>query len=227
MNVIVSRSLAFFAVAVSAGLIAVPAAVAHESRQVGEYDLLVGWMDEPAYEGMKNGVDFRVTRASDHNGHGHNDNGDDAGVEGLEESVDVEITHEPSGTSEVFSLHAVWGQPGHYTTDVLPTRPGAYEFRFFGTIGDVELDETFVSDSLGGGFDDVVSAADIHFPERRPEIREIEEVARGALSSSQAAEAAAGDARDRIAGANTIAIVALVIAIISAIGTAFFGFRKR
>lgn len=227
MNVIVSRSFAFLAVTVLAGLIAVPAAVAHESRRVGDYDLLVGWIDEPAYEGMKNGVDFRVTRASDDNGHGHNHNGDDAGVEGLEDSLEVEISHEPSGTSQAFSLRAVWGQPGHYTADVLPTRPGAYEFRFFGAIGDVELDETFVSESLGGGFDDIVSSADIHFPERQPEIRELEEVARSALSSSQAAEASAGEASDRIAGANTIAIAALVIAIVSAIGTAFLGFRKR
>ncbi len=227
MNVFSFRSLARFAAAVWIGLLTLPIAFAHESRQVGDYDLLVGWMEEPAYEGMRNGVDFRVTRASDHNGHGHNDNGDDAGVEGLEDSLEVEITHEPSGTSEVFSLRAVWGQPGHYTADVLPTRSGAYEFRFFGTVGDVELDETFVSESLGGGFDDIVSSADIHFPERQPEIRELEEVARSALSSSQAAEASAGEASDRIAGANTIAIVALVLAIVSAIGTAFFGFRKR
>ncbi len=33
---------------------------AHGGREVGEYELTVGFFVEPAYEGEKNGVDLRV-----------------------------------------------------------------------------------------------------------------------------------------------------------------------
>lgn len=200
----------------------------HESRNVGGVDLLVGWMTEPAYEGILNGVDFRVSRASesDHdsgNGHGHSGNA----VEGLEDTVQVEITHDPSGTSRVFDLRAVWGSPGEYTADLLPTAPGGYEFRFFGTIEGMELDEVFGSASLGGGFNDVVSSVDMQFPEPRPEPREIESAVRGALGTAERAEQRAVESAERISGVNTLAIIALVIAIVSTVGTVLVGLKRR
>ncbi len=207
---------------------------AHESRQVGEYELLVGWMEEPAYEGYKNGIDFRVT-SGDENGHGHghnagHNNGHDdtaAGVEGLQETMQVEVTHDQSGTSEVFDLRDVWGQPGHYTADLIPTRPGAYEFRFFGSVEGMDLDETFVSYSLGGGFDDVVSSGEIHFPERLAEAREVEDAVRGALSTAESAQGTAAALEDRLAGIRFLAIAALLVAIISAAATAYAAWRRR
>lgn len=205
-------------------------AFAHESRRVGEYELLAGWMQEPAYEGLKNGVDFRVTRADEHShddGHGHGHGDAAAAIEGLEDTVEVEVTHEPSGTSKVFALRGLWGQPGRYTADVIPTRPGAYEFRFFGRIEGMEIDEAFGSASLGGGFDDVVSSGGIHFPERLAEAREIESAVRGALSTAESAAASAAAAEQRLAGVNTLAIIALVIALVSAVGTALLALRKR
>ena len=43
-------------------------ALAHEGREVGEYRFNVGWVDEPAYEGFKNGVEVRVTKVAQGNG---------------------------------------------------------------------------------------------------------------------------------------------------------------
>lgn len=201
---------------------------AHESRQVGEYDLVVGWINEPAYEGMRNGVDFRVSRASetDH-GDDHGHDGDESAVEGLDETVQVEITHEPSGTARVFDLRALWGSPGNYTADVLPTAPGGYEFRFFGTIEGMELDETFVSASLGGGFNDVVSSMDIQFPEQRPELREVEAALRGALGTSERAEQRAVEASESVSGVRTLAVIAIVLSVAAAGGMFLVGLKKR
>ena len=42
--------------------------LAHEGREVGEYRFNVGWIDEPAYEGFKNGVEVRVTKVAQGNG---------------------------------------------------------------------------------------------------------------------------------------------------------------
>ena len=39
---------------------------AHEGRDVGEYNLVVGFLIEPAYEGQLNGVSLVVTRAANH-----------------------------------------------------------------------------------------------------------------------------------------------------------------
>ena len=43
-------------------------ALAHEGREVGEYRFNVGWIDEPAYEGFKNGVEVGVTKVAQGNG---------------------------------------------------------------------------------------------------------------------------------------------------------------
>ena len=64
--------------AVLTALILVTGAVfAHDGREVGEYRFTVGWTEEPAYEGLKNGVDVRVTRSVEGQGHEGDDNGDD------------------------------------------------------------------------------------------------------------------------------------------------------
>ena len=40
-------------------------ALAHEEREVWEYNFNIGWIDEPAYEGFMNGVELRVIRTSE------------------------------------------------------------------------------------------------------------------------------------------------------------------
>jgi hypothetical protein len=160
-------------------------ASAHERREVGEYSFLVGFMTEPAYEGQKNGVDFRVNL------------GDASGdpVEGAHEGLEVEVTHVDSGTSRTFPLRALFGQPGRYTADLVPTASGGYEFRFFGTIDGTEIDETFQSASLGGGFNDVEPITAIQFPETVAGGRELQGATVGARDAALAAEDAASTAR--------------------------------
>ncbi len=143
-------------------------ALAHERRDVGTgYQLVVGWMVEPALEGQKNGVDIRVIRKDT-----------TQPVEGVEKTLKVEITHIASGTSRIFNLRTIFRDPGHYTADLIVTAPGVYRMRFFGAIEATQVNETFSSRGAGGGFNDVESAADIQFPVRVAEVREIEAVAR-------------------------------------------------
>ena len=117
-------------------------------------------------------------------------------MEGLEKTLQVEVTHVPSESSKVMDLRAVLNEPGHYAADLIPTAPGVYEFRVFGSAEGTPIDETFISRGGGGGFDDVRSAADLQFPERLPEVREIESAVRGALSTSQQAQDSALQAED-------------------------------
>src|SRR5262245_44848929 len=120
---------------------------AHERREVGAYQFVVGFLTEPAFEGLKNGVDLRVLRAEAQQP-----------VEGLEHTLQVEVTYVPSGAAKVLRLRTIYREPGRYTADLIPTAPGQYRFRFFGSITEMAINETFNSRAGGGQFDDVESS---------------------------------------------------------------------
>ncbi|HEY3126471.1 MAG TPA: hypothetical protein VGK07_05385, partial [Candidatus Limnocylindria bacterium] len=48
-------------VVVSSFIIYAGTAAAHERRMVGPYQFVVGWLNEPAYVGLMNSLDLRVT----------------------------------------------------------------------------------------------------------------------------------------------------------------------
>ena len=152
-------------------------------------------------------------------------------VEGLEESLQVEVTHVGTGASRVFDLEAVWGDPGHYVAGLIPTASGVYEFRVFGTVEGMDIDETFASLGGGGGFDDIQSSAELQFPEQLPETREIVGAVQGARDIAQQAQDAALAAQaGETGGGNVLAIVALVIGIVGATlgtGGVFLAVRAR
>ena len=204
---------------------------AHEDREAGEYRLVVGFMFEPAYEGEKNAISLRVTREGEHHevntedeGHHATEAGEEGdgqsapilvGVEGVQNSLQVEVTHVPSNATKTMSLRAVFNEPGHYAADLIPTSPGHYRFRFFGKIDDEPLDAVFDSRAGGGDFDDVQVASAIHFPQPVASVRELESVIRGVQKTAQQAQTAADDS-----SGVTLGIIGIVL---GALGTAIGG----
>jgi hypothetical protein len=141
---------------------------AHEDRKAGDgkYEIVLGWRVEPAYTTLFNGPEFTV-KAHGGDGHddssGHDDTGAehaDDGIAGLEETLQIEVSY--GGKTKLLRLRPVWNSPGHYTADLIPTQPGDYTFRVFGTIEGVEIDETF--SSAEGEFSTVEPISDIQFP---------------------------------------------------------------
>ena len=142
-------------------LVANSTVFAHEGREVGDYEITVGWRNEPAYVGLPNGPEVHI------------------GVEGAEEGTDplrtvdvslqVEIIFGPA--SKIVRLQRDFTNPGSFIADVIPTRPGDYTFRVFGTIGDLEIDETFSASE--GAFDTIEPATDITFPDEMPSMLEL------------------------------------------------------
>jgi hypothetical protein len=126
-------------------------------------------------------------------------------VEGLEKTLQVEITHVTSGTSKVFKLRSISRDLGHYTNDLVLTASGQYRFRFFGDIVGTPVNETFVSGS--GRFDDVEPSAELQFPEKLPQVREVAAAARGAQNASQRAQ-------DKASSASTLAVGGIVLGIV-------------
>ena len=195
---------------------------AHERRMIDKYEVIVGFIVEPAFEGLKNGVDLRVQLPAESEAE------EPTPVEGLEETLQVEVTHVPSGESKTMNLRTIFRDPGHYTADLIPTAPGQYRFRFFGTIEGLEVDETF--ESGPGRFGDIQSSGDLQFPEKLPEIREIEGAVRGVQDTASQAEDAAIQAQNSVASTNTLAIVGIVLGVIgtvSGVGAIVMGRRQR
>ncbi len=195
-------------------LVMASSVLAHETRVVGSYRLVVGFAVEPAFEGQMNGVDLRVSEGE----------GEAATpVEGLQETLQVEVTHVESGISQIMPLRAVFGAPGRYTNDWIPSLPGAYRFRFFGAIGDLTIDETFESgpDTFGA----VETAGELYFPEAVPAAREVEGAARGAQEAADEALSQATAAAAQLQTLQILAIVAVVLAL-AALVASLAGLRR-
>ena len=237
-----------FAAAVWLLLLSVTAASAHEHRTVHEYTFVVGFIQEPAFEGLLNAVSVRITKNQEAGGHGTQAQGqsedkkaeDQSGgmsmgmsghghggmpVEGLESTLVVEVTHVPSGITRQMPLAIVRDDPGHYVAYFIPTATGQYMFRFLGSIEGNQINETF--ESGPGRFADIEPATPIQFPEGAASGRELESAVRGALESAQQAQdtalaldAAAGSAQSSASTATTLAILGMAL---GAIGIAVGG----
>ncbi len=134
--------------AAALALIVAPfAADAHEARTVDSYEFVVGFLDEPAFAGEKNGLDLRVSAV----GEASPEAGEDAAVpvEGLEETLQAEVIF--ADQSMPLEISAAWNSPGAYESVFFPMEPGDYTFRIFGTIDGTEIDESFTSSPEGFG----------------------------------------------------------------------------
>jgi hypothetical protein len=167
-------------------------------------ELVVGWSEEPAFVGFKNAVSLRVSRGGEP-------------VEGLAQTLKVEVSlgDERKGPLD---LSPVFGEEGEYEAPLVPTAPGAYDFRFTGTIGDQAIDETFRSSD--GQFDEVQGTSEVSFPLQAPPNAEL-------AQAIDRVDAAARSVDDAAATARTMAMVAIALgAIALVLGIGAF-VRKR
>jgi hypothetical protein len=131
-------------------LLALGAAVsAHEGREVGNYVIEFGWRVEPAYAGVYNGPEITIE---------NHDTGEP--LTGAEATLNLMVHF--GDQQKILALYPVFNEPGHYTADLIPTRPGDYGFHLFGKIGDLDVDEEFTS--ADGEYSSVEPSSDIMFP---------------------------------------------------------------
>ena len=136
-------------------------AFAHERRTLGngKYDVVVGWDVEPAYEGLKNAASIRISEAGSNPA---------VPVQGAEKTLKVQIRQ--GATTKEFPLRSVFGQPGYYVADILPTRAGDYQWTFVGSIGDAQINATDGKfDTADGKFNAVEAASGLEFPQALPD----------------------------------------------------------
>ncbi|HVR88248.1 MAG TPA: hypothetical protein VHG53_01720 [Candidatus Limnocylindria bacterium] len=159
MRPVLSAVAAIAVVAASLGIFASPAA-AHERRTVGPYAFVVGWLSEPSYSGLLNGLDLTVTETAT-----------GKAVEGLEKTLRAEIVSGGGASRLALALASRFGLPGKYQGQVVPTRTGDYVFHISGTVGTTSVDEKFESGpNRFGGIEDTAA---LQFPDKVPSAIEL------------------------------------------------------
>ena len=114
-------------------------ASAHEHRNVAnnKYVMIVGFLDEPAFAGLKNGLDLRVQTAPP----SANQTGQP--VTGLDKTLKAEAIF--GDQKLALTLTPRFQVPGAYDGVFFPMKPGDYTFHITGTIDGSPVDETFTS----------------------------------------------------------------------------------
>ena len=216
---------AFIALAlVLAALAAAPAVAAHTHVHVGDFELSIGWANEPTYVGVPNGVEVTI---SDHDGEPVTDlgAGDITVVVSTADQSTAALPLEPAFAVGVF------GTPGQYVADLLPTVPGDYTFQLSGSLHDETVDVTVTSGD--DTFSPVQSSTEVEFPVKVPTLAEVAERLdridgrveglqgdAGLAAGANATAASAFDAADRavivgalVGGAGlVVAVIALFVA---------------
>ena len=141
-------------------------ASAHESRELGggQYQVEIGFIDEPAFVGEKNGLFFHVGKPS---AAGVGTPAPDSGAEGeetpvlgLADTLQAEVIR---GAEKLeLELRPSFSDPGSYNGYFFPMAEGDYTFRIFGQIEGLSVDETFTSSPEG--FSPVNPREPLEFP---------------------------------------------------------------
>jgi hypothetical protein len=175
-------------------------AAGHERRVVGPYQLVVGWLNEPAYVGLMNSLDLRVTdtRVTPAKA-----------VDGLEKTLAVEL--QTGGLAPLtLAVTARFGVPGAYNGYALPTATGTYTFTIKGKIESLDVNEKF--ESGPGRFGEIESTDALQYPNKVPVADDLSK----RLS----------DLQGSVDQTRIFAIAALVVGIVALGGAAVMGRRR-
>jgi hypothetical protein len=191
------RALIAVGAVAGASALAAPSVLAHEERDVGDYTVEVGFIDEPVFVGERSGLDLFV-----HKG--------DAPVPGLETTLTAQAVY---GSSRLdLPLTPDEDDASHYESVFIPTAAGPYTFHLTGSIEGNPIDESFTSSPTG--FDEVKDLAAGEFPNQLPSVVDV------------AAQAQKGDtAAGLVPVAIGIGVVGVVVGLV-ALGVALAGRRR-
>jgi hypothetical protein len=178
MFVLKTRFAAIIPIGLVLALLVAPSiSLAHERRTIGggKYDVVVGWDVEPAYVSQKNGASIRISKAGTNPAEP---------VAGVEKTLKVDIRQ--GASTKTFDLRAVFGQPGYYVADIVPTRDGEFQWTFNGSIGDDKISEKF--DTADAKFNKVEPANAIEFPIAAPDPAQVTADLQAARATAQSAQ---------------------------------------
>nr|BBH90958.1 hypothetical protein KTC_57090 [Thermosporothrix sp. COM3] len=179
-------------------------ASAHGGREVGKYYFTVGFLDEPAYAGLKNGLDLTICDGECKYTMKEGSRVISNPVEGLEKSLKAEVSMGGSAPLAL-TLEPRYMNPGKYAAYFIPSKAGAYTFHIFGAINGQKVDEKFTS-----GIDHFSEVEEIaHYPQTtagQPQ--------QSASTDVDALRTQVNDATNRANTATTIGIIGIVAGVV-------------
>ena len=111
-------------------------ALAHTSINVGDYTLEVGWLEEPAVVGQRNGIIIAASSTASPDS--------PVDVSGLRVAVSY------GGETKDLMLQPVSeGSVNEYVAPILPTVEGLYTVQLRGRLGNTEIDEDVQPEEVG------------------------------------------------------------------------------
>jgi len=206
---------------VAGGIFSTDNALAHEHRAVGNYQLEVGFLNEPALAHEPNGLFLGVTLFPN----GVPEEGDEAAeaegqpVEGLEETLQAEIIAGGGAQTLPLALEPAFDEPRGYESPLIITQPGDYSFRIFGEIDGQEIDETFSSGPET--FSSIEDPAELQFPQEVPDNAELQASIEELRQGNGGSESSSDDT------ARTLGIAGIVVGVFGvAVGGVAFRTRR-
>jgi len=161
----IRRVAGAFAAVLSLSPMTAPGVAAHTEQHVGDFHVLIGWLNEPALVGQPNAVQLTIT---DH---------DEKPVTDLA-ADDLTVVVSTAGqdspalpVTPAFDTEEGFGNPGEYHAELIPTAPGDYSFHVTGKIHDTTADLTVASGPET--FDPIEGTSDLEFPVRQPTLTEV------------------------------------------------------
>jgi len=102
---------------------------AHQTVTVGDYQIEIGWVNEPPLVGQQNAVVVNVTKA------------DNKSVQQPVEDVSgLTLSVEYGGENKILTLQPLGEDtPGQYVAPILPTVAGKYTVNVVGKLGDTDI----------------------------------------------------------------------------------------
>ena len=201
---------------VALALLPASPAFAHGDVATGDLVLAIGFVNEPAFAGLPNGVQLIVER-------------DGEPVTDLRPGdVVVEITFgdetsEPMDLEPAFAFEGgqlVFGEPGDYHAEFVPSQPGKYTFHFTGTIDGEKIDEELSSSpSTFSTVEDVAAASfpPVNAPTNEALATRIDAESTRSAEGIAAAEVATASAEDAATTARTVGMIGVVLGAIGVI----------
>jgi len=216
------RAAAAMSVSTAACMIAAPAAFAHEQRQVGAYQLTVGWQHEPTYVGEQNAVQLLI----------HDTRGNPIDDLGTPPTLQVEVifggqTSAPLDLEASFDPDTGLGTHGEFDAAIVPTAAGNYTFHFFGSINGQKVDERFTSSQTT--FNTVEEPTSIEFPAKVPTVPDVATLANRLSTRVDHAATATAAAHNKADSAQTLGLIGAILGAAGLVlgGTAVVLSRQR
>jgi len=133
-------------IVITLGLVSFPPTFAHTTVHVEQYEIEVGWDQEPPVVGYRNAIVFEISESPS---------------EGLKTGVinafkDLQATIRSGGVSKVLDIDSD-PRPGHYFSKIIPTKTGSIVLDLKGNINGVPVD-------IEVPVEDIATTAVLDFP---------------------------------------------------------------